>query len=237
MGPFPLKNTQGIGISVCILIRLLGKGWYQDTLINKSIRKMRSAFSNIWYASSNTLTTIVLVRNIGKIYATSCPVYSLWFERCMVAMHKRMGDEVRQDKTVTLEVAHRMIEGLEKEFLRAKADIIRGDLCDIAIVFLFSLLAVLRGEETLKISLSKTRDYFEEARGSAKHGYIVLPLRGRFKEENREGYYFVAVRSETYSALRLGPWVERALTLKKAGENKMLFFCTEYWKRTSLKNL
>ena len=105
-----------------------------------------------------------------------------------------------------------MIEGLKKELLRANANIIRGDLCDIAIVFLFSLLAVLRGEETLQISLSKSRDYFEEARGNVKHGYVVLLLRRRFKGENRQGYYFVAVTSETYSGLRLGPWVQRALT-------------------------
>ena len=82
------------------MIRLLGKGRYHDTLLNKSIRKMRSTFSNIWYASSNTLTTIVLVRNIRNTYATSCPVYSLWFERFMVGIHKRMGDEVRQDRMI-----------------------------------------------------------------------------------------------------------------------------------------
>ena len=103
----------------------------------------------------------------------------------MVEMHKRMRDEVRQDKVVILEFVHRMIEGLEEEFLRAKMDIVRGELCDMAVFVLSSFLAAFRGEETFKISLSETRDYLAEARGNTKHGHEVLPLRGRFKGGER----------------------------------------------------
>ena len=35
----------------------------------------------------------------------------------MMDMHKRMGDVVKQDKAVTLDVVHRLIEGLKKDFL------------------------------------------------------------------------------------------------------------------------
>ena len=74
---------------------------------------MSYAFFNIWYASLNNLTTSVLARDIRKTYVTSCPAYFLWFERFIVMIHTRMGGEVRQDKTVTLEVVHRLIEGSE----------------------------------------------------------------------------------------------------------------------------
>ena len=47
MGPFPLKDTQGMGIVVCILIRSSDKGQYLDTLQYESVRKMRSAFSSV----------------------------------------------------------------------------------------------------------------------------------------------------------------------------------------------
>ena len=181
MDPFPLKDNQKMGITVCILIRSLDKGRYYDTLQYESLRKMRSTFSNVWHVSSITLTTSVLARDIRKTYVTSCPAHSLWFEQFMARMHTHIGDEIRQNEAVTLEVVHNMIEGLEEEFLREKTNIIRGDLCDMAVFVLSSFLSALRGEETLKISLSETRYYFAEARGNAKHGHVVFPLRGRFK--------------------------------------------------------
>ena len=72
MGPFLLKDTQGMEILVCILIRSLDKGRYQDTLQYESVRKMRYTFSNVWYASHNTLTTSVLARDNRKMYVAYC---------------------------------------------------------------------------------------------------------------------------------------------------------------------
>ena len=51
MGSFLLKGTQGMGIAVCMLQRLLDKDRYRDTLQFETVRKLRSTFSNIWYAS------------------------------------------------------------------------------------------------------------------------------------------------------------------------------------------
>ena len=62
---------------------------------------------------------------------------------------------------MTLEVVHRMIEGLEEDFLEAKTNVLRGELYDMALFALPSFLAALRGEDILKIILSETRDYFK----------------------------------------------------------------------------
>ena len=238
MGPFPLTDTQGMGIAVSVLMRSLDKGRYQNTLQYESVRKMRSAFSNVWHASCNTLTTSVLARDIRKTYVTSCPAYSLWFERFMIGMHKRMGDEVRQDKAITLEVIHKLMEGLEEEFLGSRSNEERSALADMAVFSLASFLAALRGEETLKISLGETRNYFAEAENNLKHKHVVLPLRGRFKGENGEGFHFVAVSALTDSGLRIGPWVRRALLLKEnQGRVKGFFFSCKKGKQMKLKNL
>ena len=47
MGPFPLEDSLGMGLAVGMLIRSLDKGRYQSTLQFESVRKMRSAFSNM----------------------------------------------------------------------------------------------------------------------------------------------------------------------------------------------
>ena len=75
--PFPLSDTQGMGIAVSILLRSLNKGRYQNTLQHESVSKMRSAFSNVLHVSCTTLTTTVLARDVRKPYVTSYSAYSL----------------------------------------------------------------------------------------------------------------------------------------------------------------
>jgi len=48
----------------------------------------------------------------------------------MIGMHKRLRDEVRQNKVVTLEMVHKLMEGLEEEYLEAGTDEERRDLAD-----------------------------------------------------------------------------------------------------------
>ena len=93
IGPFPVEDTRGMGIAVCMLQRFLDKGRYQNYLQFETVRNLRSAYSNIWYSSRQTLTTSVMARDIKKTYLTSYPTYGLWFDRLILGMHKRM--EVR----------------------------------------------------------------------------------------------------------------------------------------------
>ena len=47
MGPFPLEDTQGMSLAVSMLKRSLDKGIYQATVQFETVRKTRSAYSNI----------------------------------------------------------------------------------------------------------------------------------------------------------------------------------------------
>ena len=53
-------------------------------------------------------------------FITSCPTYGLWFERFVVGMHTRIEGEVHQDKFVTLDVVHRLVDELEAYFKNIK---------------------------------------------------------------------------------------------------------------------
>ena len=57
-----------------------------------------------------------MARDIKKIYVTSCPTFGLWFERFILEIHKRIGDEVHQDQAITLEAMYKLIEGLDFDF-------------------------------------------------------------------------------------------------------------------------
>ena len=96
IGSFPLEDT-GISIVVCIFQRSLSKGRYNNTLQFETVKTLRFTYSNIWYASRHTLTTSVMMKDLKKIYVTSCPAYGLWFERLVIWIYKWIGDEVHQE--------------------------------------------------------------------------------------------------------------------------------------------
>ena len=237
MGPFPVEDSLGMGLAVCMLVRSLDKGRHQCTLQFESVRKMRSAFSNCWHASRFTLTTSVMARDTRKTYVTSCPSYSLWFERFIFGMHKRMGDVVHQDKAVTLDVVHKVIEGLEVDYLEERNDGAKEKIADVAVFVLASFLAALRGEETLKIVLGETKEFYKEGQSHGNHKHVILPLRGRFKGESGESYHLVVVTAKSNSGLQIGPWIKRALEWRERRRIERGFlFADESGRRTTLKD-
>ena len=57
-----------------------------------------------------------MTRDIKKICVTSCPTFGLWFERFILEILKRIGDEMHQDQAIALGVIYKLIEGLDFEF-------------------------------------------------------------------------------------------------------------------------
>lgn len=66
MGPFSLEDTLGMGIAVRMLQRSLDKRKYWDTLQFETVRKLRSAYSNIFHTSRQTLNTSVMTRDLKQ---------------------------------------------------------------------------------------------------------------------------------------------------------------------------
>jgi hypothetical protein len=84
MGPYSFVDTFGMTLAVCILLRSLDAGRTEDTIQFSTARFLRSAFSNVYHASSQHETGMaVLAQGTTKICVTNCPSYSYWFERFM----------------------------------------------------------------------------------------------------------------------------------------------------------
>ena len=56
----------------------------------------------------------------------------------MTGMHKRIGDVVKQDKTVALDVIHRLIGGLKEDFLIELELAAKESISDAALFILAS---------------------------------------------------------------------------------------------------
>ena len=156
----------------------------------------------------------------------------------MIGIDNRIEDEVHQDKTITLAVIHKVVESLETEQGLRRSDEEREKIVNVAVFVLVSFLEALRGEETLKIILGETPNYFGESQCNLQHKHVVLPLRGRFKGQNCEGFHFLVVSSKTDSGLCICPWVKRGLDIKERRDIKNgLFFVDQHNGQMELKEL
>ena len=59
-------------------------------------------------------------KDTRKTCVTSFLSYSLWFERFIIGIHHRMGDVVYQDKAVAFEFVHKLVDGLEEDYLEGE---------------------------------------------------------------------------------------------------------------------
>jgi hypothetical protein len=78
-GPFPLADTFGMGAAIVIVQRSLSKGRYGPNVQYETIRKFRSAASNIYHSSVVEQDSVVMAQDTKKLKVTACPVFSNFF--------------------------------------------------------------------------------------------------------------------------------------------------------------
>jgi len=116
MGPFPLMDTFGVGSVIVMLRRSLDPGSYRDNIQYDTLRKYRSAFSNVLGASVHTMQESVMARATAKLFVTSCPMNGLWFERFMGGLQSRVEDDHWPDTAISSFVLRKMLKYAEGEW-------------------------------------------------------------------------------------------------------------------------
>lgn len=115
MGPFPLEDSFGMAAAIVILQLSLNPGKHDKNVQFGTIRKFRSAYSNVYHASLLGLNSMVMAKDTKKMMVTDCPTYGLWFEKFMKGCHKRMGDIVRPDRALSSNILLEILKLLEAE--------------------------------------------------------------------------------------------------------------------------
>jgi hypothetical protein len=218
MGPFPLTDIHGMGLAVCILMRSLDGGKNEKTLQFSTTQKMKTAFSNVWRASLRGGVGAVVVRDTAKMFHTTCPTHADWFERFTKGMHERMGDRVKQDLGITIDVMHALMRRYEQRWERARG--FREQEENVLFPALFCIVCfccALRGEEAPLMSLIGTRLHLEAGQRHPSSPHIVVALLGRFKMEISEKYHLMPVVLETATGLQPGKWINRMVTWYEQG--------------------
>jgi hypothetical protein len=97
-GPLPVSDSFGVRVAITMLLKSTDLGQYANYQQFESIRKLHTAYSNIFMASKEGSESY---RTFGgdkhKYYLTKSPTQSQFFERFTLGCVHHMGQEVQQD--------------------------------------------------------------------------------------------------------------------------------------------
>jgi hypothetical protein len=222
MGPFPLEDTFGMGAAIVMLQLSLKPGKYATHLQFGTVQKLRSALSNVYHALLEGQQATVMAKDTRKLVVMKCPTYGEFFERFMKGMHKRMGEDVRPDKAISIQLMKELSRQLEEEWVNDMAN--RFRIAMEASFYLMAFCCALQGEEVPLADLFGTARYWLEGERHVTP-HVVIPLIGRFKGETGERMLILCSVAVTSHGLEPRKWIGRLLEIyhQKGVRNGSLF--------------
>ena len=212
-GPYPLGDSQGIGIACLMLMKTLNAGRNAKHIQFETARKVRSVVSNFVHILPGfTGWSTMGASDKSSLTFSASPTNSLWFKRYMSGCHKRMGDVWIPDRAVTLEEVHCGLEILEGEWSRFPQGQRRLELALTGAMVVIGFCAALRGEEIPLVDVGLVRKYWFEGIHYTKAPHVPLALAGRFKQtDGTFRLYMQPLTVRTDSGIEVQKWIERSI--------------------------
>ena len=143
------------------------------------------AITNIGQSGVSGLGDSVGAYQRNKLWITSSISHQFWFTRFMEGVHKHVGEIVKQDKALTIEVIHAINHVLEKQW-RDLYD--KRETCEMGVWFIVGFCTGMRGEELMLIELAGTSASLENMTDT--EGYFEVVISGRTKGNQISGSKF-----------------------------------------------
>jgi hypothetical protein len=214
LGPFPNRDMFGMTVAIAMLAKSLNPGRYQDYTQFETLRKLRSAFSNLHHAlASGSAAMMMLGRDTAKTFLSTCTTHSLWFERFSKGCFRRMGQETRQDLAISIQVMLALTRLLEQQW--ESPDFPRDILAYVGAFACITYGGSFRGNEVFLTNLSRLIKYAAMDLVEDGQRYVIVPLLGRLKNEDGEKYHLTPLAFDTASGIPIGRWVSRLAAVKQ----------------------
>jgi hypothetical protein len=214
-GPHPLDDTFGMFAACVMLEHSLNPGINEANVQFGTIRKTRSALTNYSNTTVAELLESVLVGGQKGIrfHFSGSPMNGLWFDRYKDGCHSRMGDDIRPDKAMGIELLLEIQALYEDKLLDCQTIEEQLSLCLHAVFHIVGFVGGFRGEEMPMLSLDAMAKYLAyDQPADPKLAHVMIALRGRVKGERKaEACHLVPIVAVTKSGLTPRLWVQRAV--------------------------
>ena len=225
MGPFPLSDSMGMMVAASILDRSLDPGITEKYVQWDTFRGARSFVTNATQAGVGGLSSTVGAYEKNRMWISDVVTHSFWFSRFMSGLHKRVGENKKQDEPITIGVLKALESLLENEWRCSAHPVDRRRIAEMGTWFIAGFCSGLRGEEMPLIEFAGTADSLKYLR-DFDCPHLVLVVSGPTKGNQLGGAKFgvpIAARTEG-NFLLPGQWVERLcdlMTLQGDGRGRL----------------
>lgn len=219
-GPMPLEDNWGYGVAITMVKASLEKGKYGDYTQFDTIRSYRSVYSNYFRTTASGCGAVLTLGDEDgkRKHFTRCATNSEWFARFSLGCKKRMGQDVRQNLALGPKVVRGILELLVEEIEGAMEAPRVRELVTIGAFIATCYCGSFRGSEPFMLDLLALRKWIERGvdgeEGSAS--FVIVPLLGRFKGEQKERQHLLPVASKTRSGIEPRKWLEALIQVRAA---------------------
>ena len=213
----------GMMTAAAILDRSLDPGTTEAYVQWDTFRGARSFVTNASQAGVTGLGDSVRAYERNRMWISGVVTSSFWFSRFMDGLHKRVGENRRQDEPITIDVLCALEKILEQEWRESDRPEARRQAAEMGAWFMAGFCSGLRGEEMLLIELAgTTRELVHLLDPSLPH--FLLAISGRTKGNQLSGAKFSVpiVARTSRSNLQPGKWVKRLCDLRREGLGAMV---------------
>jgi hypothetical protein len=212
LGPMPLADLTGHGVAAQELIASTRSGRYHAEYSQfDTVRKLRSSYSSLWRSSSQgaafNLTAGRDSRGVS-VNLSDCPTDSDWFNRFTQGMRKRMGQDVRPQLGISVEVVLVLLKRLEEKWKILPGGHLKDNMLGALAYSSLSFTNALRGNEGFKLDLHGLRSHLYRGRDHPKFPHVVAPLTGRFKGQDGERQHLLFMVPVTHSGIKTREYFE-----------------------------
>ena len=226
LGPFPLKDDLGYCVAFSMLVHSRKPGKHSKLYTQfATIRKQRSAYSNLYSASKESVNEGVVIAIGAQTNAriTNCSTNSLWFSRWTSGCETRMGFVLKQNKAISILLMKKLIQNFNVEIRETKSGSWNQKrLCMGLVYAIISFTASLRGSEGLKLDMETLLKNLEKGRkqplerGKIKYvPHVIIPLKGRFKGEKGERCHLLPLANETSTGIKVRSAIELLVVVRR----------------------
>jgi hypothetical protein len=214
-----VRDVDGMGSAVFQLMQMLDAGKHENNVQFETAKNMRTVLGAMWEDSVEGKDQTVIVQSMTKSFLTTSPTKSQWFGRFMMGLHKRMGDMVKQDEAISIELMIAVMEEFEKDWVIVTKNGLGMDEAVKEVLFLAlfavtAFCAALQGKEVPLMDLGSTKEFtkvgLQAAMEERRHG--VIALHGRFKNEIGENCHLMPIVQVTDSGLMPVKWMTRMIS-------------------------
>jgi len=216
LGPWPLDDKVGFRLAIGQL-RLSQKPGKNAKTHQQydTIRRLRSSYSHVHEASSSSVLSMVnsFRAQMGKVFTNSnSHTQSLLYTRFNYGLLLRMGRQTKRNIALDYEVLHIILANLEED-IGNNEDISRHQQRWLSMVGAYLLVVFvlsLRGNEGFMIEAGGLINHLPHGKDRGEDlPFVVVPLLGRFKNEDGEKWHLMLSVSITASGFKARYWVER----------------------------